>query len=191
MTETLPDPHWHKHLLVWNATYDPVEQRIKAGQLGDVVRDKGYYRAAFYSRLAEKLERLGYVIDRRGGNDWEIAGVLPATIDQLSKRTAQIEQQAEEQGITDAARKGELGAKTRAKKQKNVTLAELRKRWYEELSDAERRALAAVYGKTIAAGAGVTASDAVAFAIAHCSEQESVIPERELKRVALLHGLGR
>ena len=55
-SNTLPDPHWHRHLLVWNATYDPVEDRIKAGQLGDVVRDKGYYRAAFYSRLAGKLE---------------------------------------------------------------------------------------------------------------------------------------
>ena len=37
---TLPDPHWHRHVLVWNATYDPVEDRIKAGQFGDIVRDK-------------------------------------------------------------------------------------------------------------------------------------------------------
>ena len=149
MPTRLPDPHWHKHLLVWNATYDPVEDRIKAGQLGNVVRDKGYYRAAFYSRLAGKLEALGYAIDRRGGNEWEIAGVPQSIIDKFSKRTAQIEAEAEKLGITDAARKAELGAKTRAKKQKELTLPELRKAWDAQLSDAERRALAAVYRKEI------------------------------------------
>ena len=57
--DALPDPHWHKHVLFWNATYDPVEDRIKAGQFGDIVRDKGYYRAAFYARLAAKLQDAG------------------------------------------------------------------------------------------------------------------------------------
>ena len=189
-SNTLPDPHWHRHLLVWNATYDPVENRIKAGQLGDVVRDKGYYRAAFYSRLACKLEALGYAIDRRGGNEWEIAGVPQSTIDMFSKRTAQIEAEAEKQGITDAARKAELGAKVRAKKQKELTLPELRNAWDAQLSDSERRALISVYRREIPTGEPVTPTQAVAFAIAHCSEQESAVPERELKRVALLRGLG-
>ncbi len=188
--DTLADPHWHKHLLVWNATYDPVEHRIKAGQLGNVVRDKGYYRAAFYSRLAGKLEGMGYAIDRRGGNEWEIAGVPQAVIDKFSKRTAQIEDEAEKQGITDAARKAELGAKIRARKQKELTLPELRKAWDGQLTDAERDALAAVYRKEVAKGPVVTPGQAAAFAIAHCSEQLSVVPERELKRVALMHGLG-
>ena len=40
------------------------------------------------------------------------------------------------------------------------------------------------------AARAVTAAEAVAYAIAHLSEKLSVIPERELKRVALLHGLG-
>ena len=187
---TIADPHWHKHLLVWNATYDAIEDRIKAGQLGNVVRDKGYYRAAFYARLAGKLEGLGYVIDRRSGNEWEIVGVLQSTIDTFSKRTAQIEAEADKLGITDAARKAKLGAKIRSRKQKELTLPELRKAWDAQLSGAERRALAAVYRKEIPVGMEVTPAEAVAFAIAHCSEQESAVPERELKRVALLHGLG-
>jgi conjugative relaxase-like TrwC/TraI family protein len=189
-SDAIPDPHWHKHLLVWNATYDPVENRIKAGQLGNVVRDKGYYQAAFFSRLASKLERLGYGIERRADGNWEIAGVPQATIDTFSKRTAQIEAEAEKQGITDAAEKAALGAKVRSKKQKELTLPELRKAWDAQLSDGERDALAAVYRKEVPAGEQITPAEAVAFAIAHCSEQESVVPERELKRVALLHGLG-
>ena len=109
--DTLPDPHWHKHLLVWNATRRPDDGKIKAGQFGDIVRDKPYYRAAFYSRLADKLEELGYAIDRRGGTEWEIAGVPQTVIDKFSKRTMQIEAEAEKRGITDAAEKAELGAK--------------------------------------------------------------------------------
>ena len=187
---SLPDMHYHRHLLVWNATHDPVEDRIKAGQVGDIVRDKGYYRAAFYARLAGKLEALGYVIDRRGGNEWEIAGVEQATIDRFSKRTGQIDSKAAELGISDAAEKAGLGAKIRGRKQKDVKLPELRAAWAEQLTDGERDALARVYAREIAPGREVTPRDAVAYGIAHLSEQLSVFPERELQRVALLHGLG-
>ena len=118
----------------WSGTrLDAVDGRIKAGQFGNIVRDKGYYRAAFYSRLAGKLEGLGYVIDRRGGKEWEIAGVPQSVIDKFSKRTTQIEAEAERLGITDAADKAELGAKIRAKKQKELTLPELRKAWDAQL----------------------------------------------------------
>jgi conjugative relaxase-like TrwC/TraI family protein len=187
--DTLPDPHWHKHLLVWNATQRP-DGRIMAGQFGDIVRDKPYYRAAFYSRLADKLEGLGYAIDRRGGTEWEIAGMPQSVIDRFSKRTDQIEAEAGKRGITDAAAKAELGAKIRATKQKELSLPELREAWDAQLSEGERDALAKVYAKTEPKGKEVTAAEAVTFALAHLSEKLSVFPERELKRVALLHGLG-
>ena len=70
----MPDPHWHQHLLIWNVT-QRADGKILAGQFGNLVRDKPYYRAVFYSLLAKKLEGLGYGIDRRGDTDWEIAGV--------------------------------------------------------------------------------------------------------------------
>lgn len=187
---SLPDPHRHKHLLVWNATFDPVEGRIKASQLGDIVRDKGYYRAAIYARLASKLEALGYGIDRRGGNEWEIAGVPQSLIDKFSKRTARIEAEAEARGIGGAARKAELGAKIRSRKKKELSLPELRRAWAAEMTGDERRAMDAVYRKETPPAREVSAAECVAYAIAHCSERESVVPERELKRVALMHGLG-
>ena len=113
--DTIPDPHWHRHLLVWNATRRPDNGEIKAGQFGNIIRDKAFYRASFYSRLAKKLEALGYVIDRRGDTDWEIAGVPQSVIDKFSKRTIQIEAAARKRGITDAGEKAGLGAKIRAK----------------------------------------------------------------------------
>ena len=103
--DAIPDPHWHKHLLFLNATKRP-DGRIVAGQFGNIVRDKAYYEAAFYARLAGKLEALGYVIDRRGGKEWEIAGVPQSAIDTFSKRTTQIEAEAERLGISDAAEQG-------------------------------------------------------------------------------------
>src|ERR1017187_10342506 len=42
------DPQLHAHATVFNATFDPVEKRWKAIQLGSIVRDKGYYQAAFH-----------------------------------------------------------------------------------------------------------------------------------------------
>jgi conjugative relaxase-like TrwC/TraI family protein len=188
--DTIPDPHWHKHLLVWNATKRPDDGEIKAGQFGNIIRDKSFYRASFYSRLAQKLEALGYVIDRRGDTDWEIAGVPQTVIDKFSKRTIQIEAAARKRGITDAAEKAGLGAKIRAKKVKDLKLPELRKAWAAQMTDDERSALATVYAKGIAPGKAITPAEAVSFALAHIGEKLSVFPERELKRVALLYGLG-
>lgn len=185
-----PDPHRHTHVLVFNATSDAVEGRIKAGEFGFIKRDGEYYTAAFYARLAGKLEALGYVIDRRGGKEWEIAGVPQSVIDKFSKRTRQIEDEAERRGITDPERKSELGAKTRARKQKELTPGELREVWDAQLTDQEREALAAVYRREIVPGPVVTAEQAVAHAVQHCFERESVVAEREIKRVALLYGLG-
>ena len=185
-----PDPHRHKHVLIFSATHDPVEHRIKAGQFGNIVRDKPYYRAAFYARLAGKLEDLGYVIDRRGDTDWEIAGVPQSVINTFSKRAERIDAEAKKRGITDAGQKAELAAKTRSKKQKELTPEELRAAWDAQLTDAEREALAAVYRREIPSGKEVTAAEAVAYSLHHCLERESCLPERELKRVALLYALG-
>ena len=69
--------------------------------------------------------------------------------------------------------KAELGAKTRSKKQKELTPAELRGAWDAQLTDAERDALAAVYRREAAGGAEVTPAEAVAFAIA-ASQRKAV-----------------
>ena len=186
----VPDPHRHKHVFCINATEDTVEGRIKAGEFSGILRDKAYYEAAFFSHLAKGLVDYGFAIDRRAGGKWEIAGVPQSIIDKFSKRTDEIEAAAQKLGITDAARKGELGARTRSKKKKELTPEQLREAWIAQLTDGERDALARVCGKDIAPGREITAREAVSFALAHLSEQYSAFPERELMRVALLHGLG-
>lgn len=120
-----PDMQEHKHVFVFNATDDPVEQRIKAGEFGEIKRDGEYYAAVFYSLLARNLVGLGYGIDKRGGKEWELAGVLQSMIDTFSKRRDQVLDKAEELGITDKRRIAELTATTRANKDKELTLPEL------------------------------------------------------------------
>lgn len=45
--DAAPDPHRHKHVLVFNATYDPAENRIKAGQFGNIKRTASISRRRF------------------------------------------------------------------------------------------------------------------------------------------------
>ena len=199
-----PDMHRHRHVFVFSATLDKEESAagrdcVKAGQFGNLKRDGEYYTACFYSRLAGKLEELGYGIDRRGGKEWGLIG-LPRSLElKFSKRTGEVEDE-------HAARldpngpdhdpdyrpeyKHELGAKTRSKKQKELTPEQLRKAWDAQLDDDDRAALARFYAKENQTTPEVTAAEAVRFAIEHLGEKRSVMPLRELKRTALLHGLG-
>ena len=44
----LSDPHWHVHCFLHNATFDPVEERWKAGQFRGLIADKGYFQEYFH-----------------------------------------------------------------------------------------------------------------------------------------------
>lgn len=128
----LPDPHLHSHCFVFNATFDPIEGRIKAGQFGDIQRDIPYYKAQFHKTLADKLTDLGYQV-RQTDKAFEIEGVPQRVIHLLSKRTDEIGRVAEEKGITDPKELNELGARTRAKKQKGASMDELRQAWRSQI----------------------------------------------------------
>ena len=185
-----PDPHPHWHMFAFNATKDDQENgRIKAADFATIYRDRPYYEALFFSAVAGDFAERGYALERRAGGKWGLAG-LQAVGERFSKRTGEIEAEARRLDIDDPARKAELGAKTRSGKQKELTPDELREGWHAQLKPAEWDALDAVARKTLPPAHVVTAQEAAAFAVAHCSERLSVIPERELVRVALLHGLG-
>lgn len=62
----IPDPHYHIHAFVFNATYDEVDQRWKAGQFENIKRDAPFYEAAFNARLAKSLvDETGLIPGRR------------------------------------------------------------------------------------------------------------------------------
>ncbi len=130
-----PDPHLHSHCFTFNVTYDEVENRYKAGQFHNIKQDMPYHQARFHKRLADKLSGLGYGI-RKTSNGFELAVIPQKAIDFFSKRTNLIGQVAKEKGITNPKLLDQLGAKTRAKKQKNLTMPELREKWFAQLDKA-------------------------------------------------------
>src|SRR6266851_3339632 len=136
----LPDPQLHSHCFVFNSTWDDEEHRWKAGQFADIKRDAPYFQAAFRVRLANRLQDLGLGVERKR-DDFEIAGIPKDVLRRFSRRTALIEKVAEEKGITDPDRKGELGAETRERKQQDMTWEELRQVWGERLTVQERHEL--------------------------------------------------
>jgi conjugative relaxase-like TrwC/TraI family protein len=130
----IPDPHYHIHGCVFNATFDQVEGRWKAGQFMNLKADAPFFEAAFNARLADKLLGAGYGV-RRTERDFELASVSRELIEKFSKRTIEIERLAKEKYTILEARarklmretgmdfvdafvqmKAELGAETRESK---------------------------------------------------------------------------
>jgi conjugative relaxase-like TrwC/TraI family protein len=186
----VPDPHLHSHCVVFNATYDQVEEKWKAAQFRDLVRDAPYYEAAFHSRLSRAVAELGYGVER-SKHGWEIAGFSRPTLEKFSRRTAQIEEVAKEKGITSAEEKGRLGAKTREAKGEARSLNDLRTEWRGRFSADERQAFADVVGRRVRSKERpATAQDTVQHALKHGFERQSVVSEKRLIATALKRGYG-
>src|ERR1022692_2968616 len=164
----LPDPQLHAHVFAFNTTWDDEERRWKAGQFAEIKRDAPYFQAAFRVRLANRLQDIGFGVERKR-DDFEIAGMPADVLNRFSRRTALIEKLAGELGITDPKRKDGLGAETREKKGKPLGLGALRKEWSARLSDKERDAVAAVHRREhVAERSERSEKLAVDHAIGHC-----------------------
>ena len=189
----IPDPHLHAHCFVHNVTWDNQEQVWKAGQFQGLKRDAPYFEAMFHSRFAERLANLGLPIERTA-KGWELGGITKTMIQKFSRRTAQIEDYAHEKGIEDPATKAELGAKTRQRKQKELSFNSLQSEWDERLSREERQRLMALerqIGSEAEPFQASAASRAVSHAAEHHFERSSVVPERTLLATALKQAVGQ
>ncbi len=196
-----PDPHLHAHCFTMNATWDATEGRIKAAQFREIQRAMPYYRALFHKSLADRLAGLGYRV-RQTARAFEIEGVPQRAVDLFSKRTDEIGRVAAARGITDEKSLRELGARTRAKKQKGATMAELRQDWRRQIAALApdqsgdgggivRFATAKDPGRdAVPEGSALTAQACVDHAVLHCFERASVLEGRRLLETALRRELG-
>ncbi len=188
----LPDPHLHSHCFVFNAVWDPKEQRVKAGKFRQIKRDMPFYQARFQKRLADKLIEVGYQI-RRTENSFEIKAVPQMAIDLFSKRTDEIGRIAKQQGIHDAKSLDGLGARTRSKKQKGHSISELRKGWrlaLAELGDAAK-AQTPIRFAPRAEQEKQEPGKFIKHAVKHCFERASVVHERKILETACRDALGQ
>ncbi len=187
-----PDPHLHSHCFVFNATWDAEEQRIKAGQFKDIKRDMPYYQARFHKTLSDRLIDLGYQV-RRTEKSFEVVGVPKSVTGLFSKRTDEIGRIAKEKGITDAKELDGLGARTRAKKQKGNSMAELKDAWRKQVAELPKESQgdgSATVRHAPTKAKDITPEECIEHATQHCFERASVMADRRLLESAYRHGIG-
>ncbi len=189
----ITDPHLHGHCFVFNATYDTVEKKFKAGEFKQIKQDGAYYTAVFHSKLANKLQDLGYKI-KRTKKGFELAGVNRTTIEEFSQRTKEIEAYAKEHNITDEKEKSEIGAKTRESKRNEVSHESQEKNWLSRLSTEELEGLQNLKTRS-AMLSGEPKPDnaahaAVQYSLNHHLERKSVVSDKEILATAIDSSIG-
>ena len=188
--EQTVDPQLHAHATVFNATFDSVEKRWKAIQLGDIVRDKGNYQAGFHARLAHRLRALGYGTEK-DGNSFRVAGIDRATVEKFSQRHGVINSQAERMGTTDAASKARIARRSREQKNPEAqSMEELRKEWDSRVTPEERLAIRTASMGLAKGDAAITPEQAKEYALEHSFQKASAVSEKRLQAEALTYGVG-
>jgi conjugative relaxase-like TrwC/TraI family protein len=184
------DPHLHAHCIVFNTTFDEVENRWKASQQGDLKRDADYWEAAFHTRFARRLNELGYATVK-DGSSFTLANLPKSIIEHFSMRRNQIEKLAARIGITTSKGKHKLGARIREEKLKDVTRDVLREEWKGRLTDEEREALDRVASGAGGGGDGpISPKQAMNYALEHSFQKASAVSEKRLRAEALRYGVG-
>jgi conjugative relaxase-like TrwC/TraI family protein len=85
------DPHLHTHCIVFNATFDAVENRWKALQNYELLRARKFAENAYYHELARELRGFGYRIRNLPRGDFQVEGVPEELCQRFSKRDAEID----------------------------------------------------------------------------------------------------
>jgi conjugative relaxase-like TrwC/TraI family protein len=190
------DPHLHTHCIVFNATFDAVENRWKALQNHELLRARKFAENAYYHELTRELRRFGYRIRNRVRGDFEVEGVSEQLCERFSKRHTQIDEAlakllAEKPELTGAnfqALRAQLATAERSRKQKDLSRAELLTLWEAQLSEAERASLSQLFkspGKEVNQKTPVTVSEAVQWAEEHLFDRNSVVLECQVWQEAL------
>jgi conjugative relaxase-like TrwC/TraI family protein len=216
----MPLPDRHVHVVVANETYDAAEDKWKAVKFRPVMDIRRFFDRAFDTVLAGKLADLGYDIQTRrkpGGKyySWDIEGIPASLVAKNSRRSREIDEleaalvakrkeAARLDGDPDweqlpdnlsAVAKDKLGATSRRLKRDDLTLAECRDYWASLYTPEEADAVDEVIRRARAGGnarpdRGQAADKAVAFALKHHSEKESVIRWEQLAATAMERSIG-
>jgi len=189
------DPLVHTHCVVFNATFDPVENRWKALDASAMYRVQRFANNYYVHELAKGLRALGYEIANNGPS-FEIKGVPASVITQFSKRHRQIDEETqkriEREGLRGNVKdvREQVARDERKRKIKDSTAERLRPDWIRQLSQADHAALDTLCGVTPRTPAKANVTEIVAWADEHLFERRSVVNDYELMAAALAHGRG-
>lgn len=190
------DPHLHSHCIVFNATFDKVENRWKALQNHELLRARKFAENAYYHEFVRELRSFGYGIRNRARGDFEIEGVSEKLCERFSKRHKQIDEalakllaeKPELAGANFQALRAQLATAERGRKQKNLSRAELLTLWEAQLTEPERASLCQLSnlpGNSLNHRTPVPISEAVQWAEDHLFDRSSVVLECQVWQEAL------
>jgi conjugative relaxase-like TrwC/TraI family protein len=193
------DPQLHTHFTLFNATYDPVEQRWKALQTSGMFAAIHYGTGVYRNELAKRLHAIGYTT-RQTAHGFEIEGVEPKLIERFSKRAQQRNAAVarEEKRLGRKLSKNEVSHvvhQSRPRKVKDASEEAVRKAQLDEIGFFEKRALRAVVaqaqGQRMDFKETVHLGQAMDHGIEHAFSRQSVAAEHELLEAALVKGCGQ
>jgi conjugative relaxase-like TrwC/TraI family protein len=189
------DPHLHTHCVVFNATFDQVENRWKALQSSGMYRAHRYATNLYRHELSKGLRALGYQIENHS-RGFEIKGVSQSIIERFSKRHQQIDEETRTRlakgekvrNVKDLRERVAHG--NRRRKMKNSTAEALRSTWTKEMRPEEVAALRNLESVKPRLAEKIDLTGVVAWAEQHLFERRAVVPEHELMSAALERGRG-
>lgn len=190
------DPHLHTHCIVFNATFDLVENRWKALENHQLLRARKFAENAYYHELARELRSFGYQIRNRARGDFQIEGIPQQMCDRFSKRHDQIDaaldkmlaEKPELKSGNIPELRSRLAESERTRKQKTLSRDELRALWEAQLSESERALMRQLPNQPttkIAEQQLITVSQAIQWAEEHLFDRNSVVLECQLWQEAL------
>jgi conjugative relaxase-like TrwC/TraI family protein len=190
------DPHLHTHCIVFNATFDPVENRWKALQNYELLRARKFAENVYYHELARELRRFGYQLHNRARGDFQVEGVSEELCDRFSKRHTQVDEALakllKEKPELAAGNfqdlREQLATTERTRKQKNLGRDELRTLWESQLTKSERellRQLRKTPEKAVKNDKPIGVAEAVTWAEEHLFDRNSIVLECQLWQEAL------
>jgi len=190
------DPHLHTHCIVFNATFDPVENRWKALENYEMLRARKFAENSYYHEFARELKRFSYQIQNRARGDFEIEGVSEELCKRFSKRDNQIdaalkkllETKPELAGTNLNDLREQLATTERTRKQKDLGRDELRTLWEAQLTKGERESLRQLMKtpeNAVKHDKPIGLAEAVQWAEEHLFDRNSIVLECQLWQEAL------
>jgi conjugative relaxase-like TrwC/TraI family protein len=183
------DAHLHKHYLIANATWDSVENRWKAAQLGNLKAKAPEFELEHDYRFARELMRLGYV-PIMGKHGLQIKGVPQSVIDKNSRSSIRNESESEARGLTNAKDKRKLADRLRRSKKGDLSPDALLKKRLSKLTEFEKAALQKVKNREIKLGAQISPREARDFATLHLFQRQDGITENKLRKTMVHYAVG-
>lgn len=190
------DPHLHTHCIVFNATFDPVENRWKALENFELLRARKFAENIYYHELARDLRSFGYQIRNQSRGDFQVEGISEDLCERFSKRHAQIDaaleqllaDQPELSGTNLKELRAQLATERRARKQKDFSRDELRTLWAAQLTQSERESLTHIQispEQNVNNKEHIGVAEAVQWAEEHLFDRNSVVLECQVWQEAL------